>query len=111
MLKLKCYQCHNSFADEDEFCPHCGAVRKENPAQAGMRLIQRFGRGALLGAVIGGGSGLVVSALVIIYDYLFRNLVRGFELDTIKFYGGIGLVVGTLLGGVAKIVRQLVRED
>jgi len=111
MLKLTCYQCHNTFSDEEPFCPHCGAVRKENPAQAGMRMLQRFGKGALLGAIIGLGIGIIASGLYIVYGHVFKNLAAGFEWDSIKMFGGIGLVCGALIGGVAKIVRQLVKED
>jgi hypothetical protein len=111
MLNLTCYQCHKTFSDDEEFCPHCGAVRKENAAQAGLRLIQRFAKGAVLGAVIGLGIAIIASIGYIIYGHVFKNLVAGFELDTIKMFGGIGLVCGALIGGVAKIVRQLVRED
>jgi len=110
-MKLTCYQCQKTFSDEEPFCPHCGAIRKENPAQAGVRLIQRFAKGALTGAIIGLVLGLVVSVLVIIHGYVFRNLVRGFELDVIKIYGGIGLICGALIGGLAKIVRQIVKEE
>ncbi len=111
MLKLTCYQCHNTFSDEEPFCPHCGAVRKENPAQAGLRLAQRFAKGALYGAVIGLGIAILVSGLYILYHHVFKDLVAGFEWTTIKMFGGIGLICGALIGGVAKIVRQLVRED
>jgi hypothetical protein len=110
-MKLTCYQCHKTFSDEEPFCPHCGATRKENPAQAGLRLTQRFAKGALLGAVIGGGVMLIVSIFVIIYMYLFKNLAAGFVWDTIKIYGGIGLISGALIGGLAKIVRQIVKEE
>ncbi len=111
MPKLTCYQCRNAFGYEEPFCPHCGAVRKENPAQAGMRILQRFGRGAMLGAGIGAVVGLVASVLYIIYGHAFKSLAAGFELDTIKMLGGIGLVCGALIGGVTKIVRDLVKEE
>jgi hypothetical protein len=111
MPKLTCYQCHNTFSDEEPFCPHCGAVRKENPAQAGIRLAQRFGKGALLGAIIGLGIGIIASGLRILYGHVFENLAAGFEWYTIKMFCGIGLVLGALIGGIAKIVRQLVKED
>jgi hypothetical protein len=111
MLKLTCYQCHNTFSDEEPFCPHCGAVRKENPAQAGMRLAQRFAKGALLGGIIGLGLAIIASGCYIVYGHVFKNLAHGFEWDTVKMYGGLGLVVGALIGGVAKIVRQLAKEE
>ena len=111
MPKLTCYQCRNAFGYEEPFCPHCGAVRKENPAQAGIRILQRFGKGALTGAAIGAAIGLVSSILYIIYGHIFKSLAAGFELDTIKMLGGIGLVCGALIGGVAKIVRDLAREE
>ena len=111
MPKLTCYQCRNTFSDEEEFCPHCGAVRKENTAQAGIRMAQRFAKGAMLGAGIGAAIGLVVSILYIILGHIFMDLVKGFEWDAIKMLGGIGLVCGALIGGLAKIVRQLVKED
>jgi len=60
MPKLTCYQCKNTFSDEEAFCPHCGAVRKENAAQAGIRMAQSFAKGSLLGAGIGAAAGLVV---------------------------------------------------
>ena len=110
-MKLTCYQCHKTFSDEEPFCPHCGAVRKENPAQAGLRLVQRFVKGAITGAIIGGGLMLIVSLLIIVYDYLFKNLAPGFVWDTIKIYGGIGLIAGVIIGGLAKIVRQIVKEE
>jgi hypothetical protein len=110
-MKLTCYQCHNTFSDEEPFCPHCGAIRKENPAQAGVRLIQRFAKGAITGAIIGGGLMLMVSMLIIVYMYFFKNLAAGFVWDTIKIYGGIGLITGVIIGGLAKIVRQIVREE
>jgi len=111
LMKLTCYQCHNTFSDEEPFCPHCGAVRKENPAQAGLRMAQRFAKGAIIGTVIGGGLMLIVSLLVIVYMYLFKNLAAGFVWDTIKIYGGIGLISGAIIGGLAKIVRQIVKEE
>jgi hypothetical protein len=110
-MKLTCYQCHNTFSDEEPFCPHCGAIRKDNPAQACLRLIQRFAKGAITGAVIGGGLMLIVSLLIIVYNILFKNLAAGFIWDTIKIYGGIGVIAGFIIGGVAKIVRQIVREE
>jgi hypothetical protein len=110
-MKLTCYQCHNTFSDEEPFCPHCGAVRKENPAQAGVRLVQRFAKGALFGAVIGGGIMLILSGAVIVYMFLFKNLQAGFVWDTIKMLGGIGVVCGALIGGLAKIVRQIAKEE
>jgi len=110
-MKLTCYQCHNTFSDEEPFCPHCGAVRKENPAQAGLRMAQRFAKGALTGAVIGVGCMLIVSILMIVYLYLFTNFAAGFVWDTIKIYGGIGLISGAIIGGLAKIVRQIVKEE
>jgi len=110
-MKLTCYQCRNTFSDEEPFCPHCGAIRKENSAQAGVRLVQRFAKGAIIGTVIGGGVMLIVSILVITYMYLFKDLAAGFVWDTIKIYGGIGLISGAIIGGLAKIVRQLVKEE
>jgi hypothetical protein len=110
-MKLTCYQCHNTFSDEEPFCPHCGAVRKDNPAQAGLRLLQRFVKGAIAGAIIGGGLMLIVSTGIIVYMYLFKNLAPGFIWDTIKIYGGIGLISGTIIGGVARIVRQMIKEE
>jgi hypothetical protein len=111
MPKLTCYQCHNVFSDEEPFCPNCGAIRKTNPAQAGIRMVQRFGKGALIGAIIGLGVGFVASILYIVYGHVFKNLVAGFELDTIKMFCGIGLVCGALIGGLARIVREFVREE
>ena len=111
MPKLSCYQCHNAFAYEESFCPHCGAVRKDNAAQAGIRILQRFGKGAILGAGIGAAVGLVASVGYIIYGHTFKSLAAGFELDTIKMFCGIGLVCGVLIGGVAKIVREFVKEE
>ncbi|HEV2950397.1 MAG TPA: hypothetical protein VGX70_23660 [Gemmataceae bacterium] len=111
MPKLTCYQCRNAFGYEEPFCPHCGAVRKENSAQAGIRLVQRFVKGAVMGAGFGVGFGLVASVVYIIYGHIFKSLAAGFELDTIKMLGGIGLVCGVLIGGVAKIVRDLVKEE
>lgn len=111
MAKLTCYQCHNTFSDEEPFCPHCGAVTKISTAQMGIGLVQRFVKGAILGAGIGIAVGLVASVGYIIYGHVFKNLAAGFELDSIKMFGGIGLVVGALIGGVAKIVRQLVKEE
>ena len=110
-MKLTCYQCKNTFSDEEPFCPHCGAVRKENPAQAGIRLVQRFFKGALYGAVIGGGAMLMLSVVLIVYMFLFKNLQAGFVWDTIKMLGGIGVVCGALIGGLAKIVRQIAKEE
>ena len=110
-MKLTCYQCHNAFSDEEPFCPHCGATRKDNPAQAGLRLIQRFARGAIKGAFIGGGLMLIVSILIIVYMFLFKNLAPGYIWMTIKIYGGIGLISGALIGGIAKIVRQIAKEE
>jgi hypothetical protein len=111
MLKLTCYQCHNTFASEEESCPHCGAVRKENPAQTGVRLVQRFVKGAIFGGIIGVVFGVVASGLYILYGHLFLNLVAGFEWDTIKYFVLIALVCGILIGGLAKIVRPLLKED
>jgi hypothetical protein len=110
-MKLTCYQCHNAFSDEEPFCPHCGAIRKDNPAQAGLRLVQRFVKGAITGAIIGGGLMLIVSLLIIVYDYLFKNLAAGFVWDVIKIYGGLGLIAGAIIGGIAKIVRQMIKEE
>jgi len=110
-MKLTCYQCKNTFSDEEPFCPHCGAVRKDNPAQAGLRLVQRFVKGAITGAVIGGGLMLIVSLGIIVYMYLFKNLAAGFIWDTIKIYGGIGVIAGFILGGLAKTVRQIAKEE
>ena|SRR5438128_1637604 len=110
-MNLTCYQCHKTFSDEEPFCPHCGAIRKENPAQAGVRILQKFVKGAILGAVVGGGGMLIISLLVIIYMAVFKNLVVGFVWDTVKMLGGIGLVCGALIGGLAKIVRLIVKEE
>jgi hypothetical protein len=110
-MKLTCYQCKNTFSDEEPFCPHCGAVRKENPAQAGIRLVQRFVKGAMYGAAIGGGIGLILAGGVIVYMFLFKNLKSDYVWDNIKMLGGIGLVCGALIGGLAKIVRQVVKEE
>ena len=110
-MKLTCYQCKNTFSDEEPFCPHCGAIRKDNPAQAGLRLVQRFAKGAILGAFIGGGLMLGVSLVIIVYKYLFKDLAAGFVWDTIKIYGGIGLIAGAIIGGIAKIVRQIIKEE
>jgi len=110
-MKLTCYQCKNTFSDEEPFCPHCGAIRKDNPAQAGLRLVQRFAKGAILGAFIGGGLMLGVSLVIIVYMYLFKDLAAGFVWDTIKIYGGIGLIAGAIIGGIAKIVRQIIKEE
>lgn len=111
MAKLTCYQCHNTFSDEEPFCPQCGAVRKQNPAQLGLGLVQRFAKGAILGAGIGGGIGFAAAVLYIVYGRVFKNLAAGFEWDNIKTFGGIGLVLGALIGGVAKIVRLLAKEE
>ena len=54
---------------------------------------------------------LIVSILMIVYLYLFKNLAAGFVWDTIKILGGIGLICGALIGGLAKIVRQIVKEE
>jgi hypothetical protein len=86
-------------------------VTKIGAAQMGIGLVQRFFKGALLGACLGAGLGLVASVVYIIYGHVFKNLAAGFEWDSIKMFGGIGIVVGALIGGVAKIVRQLVKEE
>ena len=110
MPKITCYQCHQPFTDLEPFCPHCGAVRKENPLQKTIRMARR--------GLIGGGIGAVVGfacALVLGIVFQLAKKPEGFWLETlfqtVKTMALIGFVIGGALGAAVMVVRDMVREE
>jgi hypothetical protein len=107
MPKITCYQCHQTFVDLEPFCPHCGAVRKENRLQMVIRMARRALIGGAYGAAIGTPSGL---GLGIIF-HLVKKQQEGRWYDTLLTMALIGLVIGGLLGAATVLIRDIVREE
>ncbi len=110
MPKITCYQCQQPYTDLEPFCPHCGAVRKENAMGKTIRLARRALLGGGIGAAIGFGCALVLGMV-----FQLAKKPEGFWLDTlfqtVKTMALIGLVIGGALGAAVMVVRDLVREE
>jgi hypothetical protein len=107
MPKITCYQCHQTFTDIEPFCPHCGAIRKENALQKALRMARRALVGGGIGAVIGTGCALVLNIIF----YLIKQQPEGFLSPAFKTMAMIGFVIGGLLGAAIVLVRDMVHEE
>lgn len=131
-MELTCHRCHQYFAADSGFCPHCGAVQlyvsaeqvEASASQAGMPPVQRISRidwqRALQSAMLVAGAAAALSALAVFVPVL--GYARFFWIvtaatTTLWFYlkpaptrpmdGRIGARIGLVTGLAISVLTTL----